>query len=72
MIGGNVPQAGAPPAIRSMMPACCVPPDGMSSVFCSDSSRIQAVQAIDMYVHPPAYRRCARVLLLLAFLLVSS
>ena len=36
-----------------MMPACCLPPDGMSSVFCSDSSTIQAVEAIDMYVHPP-------------------
>ena len=34
-----------------MAPACCMPPDGMSSVFCSTQEAIGAVTAIDMHGH---------------------
>ena len=34
-----------------MAPPCCMPPDGMSSVFCSAESAIGAIEAIDMHGH---------------------
>ena len=34
-----------------MAPACCVPPDGMSSAFCGDMQAMLAVEAIDVHGH---------------------
>jgi|EP01047_Picozoa_sp_COSAG01_P037088 hypothetical protein len=43
--------AGAPAAFRARAPVCCMPPDGMSSMFCSAEQKIGAIEAIDMHGH---------------------
>jgi hypothetical protein len=45
---------------RGMAPMCCVPPDGMSSNFCSDVEDMRRVAAIDVHGHfgMPRRGRC--------------